>query len=132
MFQLNKVNAKPVILLKSQKIVDSQRFYNEFFERLANLSEKEIINIKNLNENNEIFQNAFNYFEQNNISIPNLIHEIKLDFSEENAIIMNQKDQMTPDKQRIVNTLEDPTNPYRIIFTVDMLNEGWDCLTYLI
>jgi type III restriction enzyme len=128
LFQHNKINIKPVILLKSQKIVDSRKFYKEFFEHLQNLTENELISIKNINEDNPLIKNAFKFFEENNISLTNLVHEIKLDFSEEHAIIMNQKDEMTPEKQRIVNTLEDPSNPYRIIFTVDMLNEGWDVL----
>src|SRR5699024_2461069 len=32
------------------------------------------------------------------------------------------------EKQIAVNSLEDKNNPYRIIFTVNMLNEGWDVL----
>ncbi|MBZ0217464.1 MAG: hypothetical protein K8F25_12975, partial [Fimbriimonadaceae bacterium] len=32
------------------------------------------------------------------------------------------------EKQLAVNSLEDPTNPYRGIFAVDKLNEGWDVL----
>ncbi len=31
MFQNNKVNIKPVVLLKSQKINESVDFYNEFY-----------------------------------------------------------------------------------------------------
>ncbi len=34
----------------------------------------------------------------------------------------------TREKQLAVNSLEDKDNPYRIIFTVDMLSEGWDVL----
>src|SRR5699024_9252977 len=32
------------------------------------------------------------------------------------------------EKQLAVNSLEDKNNPYRVIFTVDMLSEGWDVL----
>ena len=41
---------------------------------------------------------------------------------------MNRKTDNTREKQLAVNSLEDPSNPYRIIFTVDILNEGWDVL----
>jgi type III restriction enzyme len=41
---------------------------------------------------------------------------------------MNGSRDNTVDKQLAVNSLEEPANPYRIIFTVDMLNEGWDVL----
>ncbi|HCX99395.1 MAG TPA: type III restriction endonuclease subunit R, partial [Bacteroidales bacterium] len=47
---------------------------------------------------------------------------------EENAIIMNRTTDNTKEKQLAVNSLEERDNPYRIIFTVDMLNEGWDVL----
>ena len=32
------------------------------------------------------------------------------------------------EKQIILNSLEDPDNPYRLVFAVDILNEGWDVL----
>ncbi len=35
---------------------------------------------------------------------------------------------ITPEKQRLLNSLEDASNGIRAIFAVDMLNEGWDVL----
>ena len=58
-----------------------------------------------------------------------LVSDIKLGFSTENSIILNSKSESEEkEKQVAVNSLEAKDNPYRIIFTVDMLNEGWDVL----
>ena len=47
----------------------------------------------------------------------------------DHSIIMNSKSEAEEkEKQIAVNSLEDKDNPYRIIFTVNMLNEGWDVL----
>ena len=35
---------------------------------------------------------------------------------------------ISPEKQIQLNTLEDKDNEYRCVFAVDMLNEGWDVL----
>ena len=56
-----------------------------------------------------------------------MLIEIKNNFSEERCIEVNSKSD-SDEKQIIVNTLEDRDNPYRVVFTVDMLNEGWDVL----
>ena len=57
-----------------------------------------------------------------------LAEEIKMAFTEEHCIIMNGSTDNSVEKQLAVNTLEDAQNPYRLIFAVDMLNEGWDVL----
>ena len=117
---------KPVILLKSQKIAESEAFYKVFFERLQNLSGNEI---SALNAGSNPALNAcFAYLDKNGILPEMLAEELKMAFSEERCIIMNGSTDNSVKKQLAVNTLEDLQNPYRLIFTVDMLNEGWDVL----
>lgn len=41
---------------------------------------------------------------------------------------MNGASDNNKEKQLLVNSLEDKDNPIRLIFAVDMLNEGWDVL----
>lgn len=56
---------------------------------------------------------------------------MKDDFSEEHCISANDN-QDVENKQIMLNSLEDKTNPYRAVFAVDKLNEGWDVLNLLI
>lgn len=125
-FQDNHLNIKPVILLKSKTIADSKNFFEEFTERISSLTESEILNIKEKNQN-AIFEKVFKYFKDNNITIENLLIEIKEDFNIDKCISINSKDD-NDQKQLIINSLEDLTNEYRVVFAVDKLNEGWDVL----
>ncbi|EGC81436.1 DEAD/DEAH box helicase family protein [Anaerococcus prevotii] len=118
-------NIKPVVLLKSKTIKDSKAFYDEFYQKLNNLKADEILKYKD--SDNEYLTNAIGYFLKKDPSLNSLVTDIKLGFSVENSILLDSKT-ISEDKQIYVNSLEAEDNPYRIIFTVDMLNEGWDVL----
>ena len=119
-------NVKPVILLKSQRIDDSKAFYDVFFPKLETLCVEEIKALQNVGD--ELLQTALDYFREKDKSLQALVTSLRQSFAEENAIIMNGTTDNTKEKQLAVNSLEERDNPYRIIFTVDMLNEGWDVL----
>ncbi len=133
------IHLKPVILMKSNyvnppssrdvdeedKKVVSAEFEEEFHNKIKMLSTDEIVKLKG--NGNTILSEAFSYFERNNISIENLIREIQIDFAEERTLSVNSKVD-SEEKQLIVNSLEDKNNEVRVIFAVDMLNEGWDVL----
>jgi len=70
---------------------------------------------------------VFEYFRKKEISIENLVAELKNDFSESHCIVVNSQNESV-EKQIAVNTLEDENNEYRAVFAVDKLNEGWDVL----
>lgn len=120
-------NIKPVVLLKSKTIRESKEFYDEFYLKLNKLKSDEIIKFKD--SNNEYLQNAIEYFLKKDSSLNSLVSDLKLGFSRESSIVLNSKSESEEkEKQVAVNSLEAKDNPYRIIFTVDMLNEGWDVL----
>lgn len=119
-------NIKPVILLKSQKIDESKSFYEEFYRKLYNLTVDDLVFLNN--GNNPIITRCFDYFSRNEVRLEGLVEELKQEFSEEHSIIINGSTDNSAEKQIAVNSLEDKKNPFRIIFTVDMLNEGWDVL----
>jgi len=125
-FEKNKINIKPVMLLKSKTIGESKSFFTEFVDGINNLTPTTLNKIRN-NATNPIIEKIFNYFDTQNITISNLILELKGDFSEDKCISVNSKDDSV-EKQLIVNSLEDIDNEYRAIFAVDKLNEGWDVL----
>lgn len=118
------VYSKPVVLLKSQRVDDSKAFYDQFFQRLQRLTESEIQDLAT----DGLMKQAVGYFQEKDPSLRSLRSSIQQGFAEENAIIMNGSTDNSTEKQLAVNSLEDHSNPYRIIFTVDMLNEGWDVL----
>ena len=123
-FEKNRKAIKPVILFKSKQIKDSQAFFKEFIEGIKRLEVDDVLFFKNQAGEPTLTQ-IFNYLEANNISIENLISELKEDFSEEKLIEVNSKEESEA-KQIAVNSLED--NEYRAVFAVDKLNEGWDVL----
>jgi type III restriction enzyme len=125
-FEKNKINIKPAMLLKSKTIGESKLFFTEFIDGINNLTPATLNKIRN-NSTNPIIERIFNYFDAQNITISNLILELKGDFSEDKCISVNSKDDSV-EKQLIVNSLEDIDNEYRAIFAVDKLNEGWDVL----
>lgn len=125
-FEKNKQVIKPVILFKSKTIADSQSFQEEFVKGIESLTVKKLSEIKS-NSKDEILIKMFQCFEEQNVSLENLVSELKEDFSFEKTISVNSKDESS-DKQLAINTLEAPDNEYRAVFAVDKLNEGWDVL----
>jgi type III restriction enzyme len=124
-FEANKLNIKPVILFKSARIKESKDFFIEFIEKIKNLKKSDLEVVFKSKEPS--IRNCRNYFISNNITIENLIVELKADFSIDNCIEINSKEE-SEKNQIVVNTLEMPDNNYRAIFAVDKLNEGWDVL----
>ncbi len=122
----NGIRLKPVILFKSRSIKESQKNYELFCERIDNLKKSDIETIK-ANANGTVLERVFNYFNNQRISIENLILELKEDFSEEKCILLDSEN-IDKEKQIRLNTLEDENNEIRAIFAVKMLDEGWDVL----
>ncbi len=74
-----------------------------------------------------VMQEAYEYFVNNGISFEVLAQEIKDDFSAAHCISAND-DKEVEKNQLLLNSLEDKNNPFRAVFAVDKLNEGWDVL----
>jgi type III restriction enzyme len=125
-FQDNRLSIKPVVLFKAAKIADSKSFMADFIEKVQKLSGSQLEKLK-LTTKSEIMQKAFAYFDRNGISLENLAQELHDDFSEEHCVSVND-DRDADTKQLLLNSLEDADNPYRAIFEVKKLDEGWDVL----
>ena len=120
-----KQNIKPVILFKSKTITENKTIFGQFKDAIANLKTEDIENISSRSKDD--LKAAFEYFDQKGITAENLILELQSDFSEERLILVDEKN-ISPEKQILLNSLEDKDNEVRGIFAVDMLNEGWDVL----
>lgn len=122
-----KIQLKPVMLIKSQKtIAQSEEAEQKFKAMIKSLKIGDIKKIEKSNTNG-IIKKAFTFFKDNGITYENLVREIKSDFSEEKCIAVNSQAD-SDEKQIKVNTLEAEHNETRVIFTVNMLSEGWDVL----
>lgn len=135
----NKINLKPVILFKAQKLI-SESLENKanFHSIIENLSEIQLQKIKE-QSSISIIQKAFSFYSENNISISQLISRLKWNFNEKYCISVNEEnlDKSNLNKadkiqlieqQYVLNSLEENKNPIRVIFAVNKLNEGWDVL----
>lgn len=125
-FQDHRIGIKPVVLFKAAKIADSRDFMAEFIETVKKLTGSQLRNLSNA-VNNDVMRRAFTYFDDNGISFDTLAAELRDDFSEEHCVSVNE-DKDVAQKQILLNSLEDAGNPYRAIFEVKKLDEGWDVL----
>ena len=125
-FQDYRQNIKPVVFFQSRLVKENAANMAKIIDMVKSLSGERI---KNLFEQStsETLAEIHKYFVKNGISYDELASELKDDFSEEHCISANDN-QDVENKQIMLNSLEDKTNPYRAVFAVDKLNEGWDVL----
>ena len=125
-FQDNRLPVKPVVLFKAAKIADSTQFMSDFIKKIASLSGSDLQRISELTDN-ETLNEAYAYFKKSGISFDQLAQELREDFSAVHCISAND-DKEAEQKQLALNSLEDASNPYRAVFEVKKLDEGWDVL----
>ncbi len=116
---------KPVMMLKSKTIAENKRFYDEFIATIKRLSIEDIERIASNARGDMV--DVFTYISERGIEMENLLLEIKEDFKEENLLLVDGNN-ISADKQLKLNSLESKDNEFRVVFAVDMLNEGWDVL----
>ncbi|MBS1735541.1 MAG: DEAD/DEAH box helicase family protein [Bacteroidetes bacterium] len=126
LFKKYGIEAKPVILFKSKTIKDSNLFFTDFSIQLDKLNAAKVKNVL-AGLNDVRIQHLKHYFATNKIKTEDWVQELKEDFSKEKLITLNTTDD-SYEKQLAINSLEEKNNPYRAIFAVDKLNEGWDVL----
>lgn len=125
-FQDNRMSIKPVVLFKAAKIADSKDFMKLFIEEVQKLTGGQLQKLAT-STSNQTIREAFEYFAEHGISLDNLAAELREDFSEQHCVSVND-DKDASEKQILLNSLEDASNPYRAIFEVKKLDEGWDVL----
>ena len=116
---------KPVMMLKSKTIAENKKFYDEFIITIKRLNVEDIERIAS-NAKGDMLD-VFSYIAEQGVEFENLLLEIKEDFKEDNLLLVDGNN-ISPDKQLKLNSLEAKDNEFRVVFAVDMLNEGWDVL----
>ena len=120
---LNKI-IKPVILFKTVKnTLNIDNLFEEFVNMVENLT------IKNIDEIFEISTlEAIVKLKESTDDKQALINAIQYGFKKESCLVIHSKVKDKEEKLKYLNSLENPKNPIRAIFAVEILNEGWDVL----
>jgi type III restriction enzyme len=117
---------KPVVLFKAKTIEESKNFVLAFHDMVNGLTGKTVEQIFSASPLDEVNRMA-EYFTLKGISYDDLAQELRDEFSPERSISANDDKEAT-ERQLILNSLESPENPYRAVFAVKKLDEGWDVL----
>lgn len=132
------IDIKPVILFKSHKIDashEANRLFNDIVENLTAESLSKFLQSQSgslTDEQSHTLQLAYKYYlEQDNLST--IVQEIKRNFSPSRIINANDTDRsstglLETGQYQALNSLEAPSNLYRVVFAVAKLTEGWDVL----
>ncbi len=125
LFTAIKQDVKPVVMFKSKTIAANKSFHDEFVQAVKTLNNEILQRIRS-HAHDDILS-AFTYFEEKGITNENLLLELQEDFKEDNLLLVDGNN-ISPEKQAYLNSLEERDNEFRAVFAVDMLNEGWDVL----
>lgn len=125
-FQDHRLYIKPVVLFKAKTIAESKEFERGFYELIRTLSGSMLERIVANSPLAEVKRMA-EYFASKDIDFDELAQELREDFSADHCISVND-DKEANERQLLLNSLESRDNPYRAIFEVKKLDEGWDVL----
>lgn len=125
---------KPILLVKSNRIKTSKAVKDEFLAMMNELStellHEFLITNKKINSNSRALSMTYDYWLSQDLV--KAVSELKQDFNLNTTINVNEggaKGILSDNNDfKNLNTLEDINNPFRIIFAVAKLTEGWDVL----
>lgn len=124
---------KPVILFKSNKIDVSKAARDQFLTLLDQLTTEDLAQFiakQRQTTQSSTLRQAYTYYQT--IDVGSLVRELQRDFQPLNTINVNDTSSNgilgDLNDLRNLNTLEEPSNPFRAIFAVAKLSEGWDVL----
>lgn len=125
-FQDHRLYIKPVVLFKSKTIAESKEFEQRFYELVRTLTGAMLERIVEASPLAEVARMA-EYYAAKDIGFDELAQELREEFSPDHCISVND-DKEASERQLLLNSLESLDNPYRAIFEVKKLDEGWDVL----
>lgn len=124
---------KPVILFKSNKIAVSKAARDQFLTIIDQLTAEDLaqfITKQRQTTQSSTLRQAYTYYQT--VETGSLVRELQRDFQPLNTINVNDTSSNgilgDLNDLRNLNTLEEPSNPFRAIFAVAKLSEGWDVL----
>jgi len=125
-FQDHRLYIKPVVLFKARTIAESKEYEQTFYEMIRMLTGETLERIVSASPLAEVKRMA-EYYATKGIDFEELAQELREEFSPDHCISVND-DKEANERQLLLNSLENRGNPYRAIFEVKKLDEGWDVL----
>lgn len=125
-FQDHRLYIKPVVLFKAKTIAESKDFEQTFYEMIRMLTGTTLERIVSASPLAEVKRMA-DYYASKSIDFEELAQELREEFNPDHCISVND-DKEANERQILLNSLESRDNPYRAIFEVKKLDEGWDVL----
>jgi len=128
---------KPVIMFKSQRIDASNEAHEQFNDLIENLSVDSLKAFLDrqtqiaTEDDSETLALAHDYYRENEENLADIVRDIKRELAPNRIINANDSSQsgiLEKGHYEALNSLESPTNLYRVIFAVARLTEGWDVL----
>lgn len=134
------VDMKPVVLVKSVKIAQSEED-RTFFDSVINslrpddLKRLQDLGAENHNHEHEILHDMFDWLREPKNGfvsqgdwdgLNKFVSEIRTSFAHDNTLIYNSQKK---EKAELLPLLDSTRNTIRAIFSVNALNEGWDVLS---
>lgn len=134
------VYIKPIVLIKSVKITQSEEDRKFFDGVIGSLRPDDLSRLKELgrvnkNHEQEILADMFNWLANPNNGLVSqgdwdglkaFTSEIRASFAHDNTLIYNSQKK---EKADVLPLLDSQRNTIRAIFSVNALNEGWDVLS---
>lgn len=131
--QLNIPDFKPIILFKSNRVKSSkeaEELFNRMISELNVTDLRKFLDTQKHNIRSKALSLTYDYWLSQNLA--NAIVKIKHDFGPLNIINANDGGRKSmledADTYKKLNNLESNDNPFRVIFAVAKLSEGWDVL----
>lgn len=125
-FQDHRLCIKPVVLFKARTIAESKEFEQTFHEMIKGLNAETLERAVSNSQHAEV-NRMVGYYVKKGIDFEELAQELREEFSPDHCISVND-DKEADERQILLNSLESSDNPYRAIFEVRKLDEGWDVL----
>jgi len=125
-FQDHRLYIKPVVLFKSKTIAESKASEQTFYDIIRTLTGATLERIVSASPLAEVKRMA-EYYAAKDIDFEELAQELREEFNPDHCISVND-DKEANERQILLNSLESKDNPYRAIFEVKKLDEGWDVL----
>src|SRR5690625_4482195 len=128
---------KPVIMFKSQRIDASNEAHEQFNELIENLTVESLKSFLDrqtqiaTEDDSETLALAHDYYRKNEENLVDIVRDIKRELAPNRIINANDSSQsgiLEKGDYEALNSLESPSNLYRVIFAVARLTEGWDVL----
>jgi len=123
----NNINLIPKILFKSNGTIEDLKKKQKYILDLINKLNIEKLN-ELLNESKLSYIIKLSKYLNSDKKKKDFISLIKKQFNDNSSLIIHSKDKEKDTKLKIANNL-DNNNTIRMIFAINILNEGWDVLT---